>query len=50
MKIARRANSKRKVTDIQISVEIAKKMLQKKENILEISEYTGLTIEEINSL
>ena len=32
------------------SIEIAKKMLQKKENILEISEYTGLTIEEINSL
>ena len=29
---------------------IAKKMLQKNENILEISEYTGLTIEEINSL
>ena len=32
------------------SIEIAKKMLQKKENILEISEYTGLTIEEIESL
>ena len=32
------------------SIEIAKKMLQKNENILEISEYTGLTIEEINSL
>ena len=29
---------------------IAKKMLQKNENILEISEYTGLTIEEIESL
>ena len=32
------------------SIEIAKKMLQKNENILEISEYTGLTIEEIESL